>query len=117
MNEYNTIEDSRDRSSTPDKYIQKLKQIQRFPRNNYLKQGIGLESHFSIAPDLAYMRSSIDTLASTGLPVWITELDIASALGQQVIKMLKRQKYGTFFSFQNIICRIIKTKDIFLLNL
>ncbi|XP_030960786.1 endo-1,4-beta-xylanase 5-like [Quercus lobata] len=83
MNDYNTIEDSRDRLSTPDKYIQKLKQIQSFAGNNNLKQGIGLESHFSIAPDLAYVRSSIDTLASTGLPIWITELDIASALGQQ----------------------------------
>ena len=74
-------------------------------------------TEISISPDLAYVRSSIDTLASTGLPIWITELGIASAFGQQVIKMLKRQKYGTFFSFQNIICRIIKTKDIFLLNL
>ena len=74
-------------------------------------------TEISISPDLAYVRSSIDTLASTGLPIWITELGIASAFGQQVIKMLKRQKYGTFF-FPNIICNIIKTKDIyFLLNL
>ena len=51
----------------------------------------------SIPPDLAYVRSSIDTLASTGLPIWIIELDIASAFGQQVIKMFKRQKYRTFF--------------------
>ena len=46
----------------------------------------------SVALDLAYVRSSIDTLASTGLPIWITELDIANAVGIQVIKMLKRQK-------------------------
>ena len=116
MNDYNTIEDSRDGLSTPDKYIQKLKQIQSFHGNNNLKQGIGLESHFSIAPDLAYVRSSIDTLASMGLPIWITELDIASALGQQVIKMLKRQKYGTFFFFHNIIYGIIKTKAIYFIK-
>ena len=89
MNEFNTIEDNRDPLSTPSKYIAKLKQIQSFPGNNNLKQEIRLESHFRNAPDLAYVRSSIDTLASTGLPIWITELDIASAFGLQVIKMLK----------------------------
>ena len=57
-------------------------------------------TEISISPDLAYVRSSIDTLASTGLPIWITELGIASAFGQQVIKMLKRQKYGTFLFFK-----------------
>ena len=93
MNEFNTIEDNRDPLSTPSKYIAKLKQIQSFPGNNNLKQEIRLESHFRNAPDLAYVRSSIDTLASTGFPIWITELDIASALGQQVIKKFKRQKY------------------------
>ncbi|KAI4295769.1 hypothetical protein L6164_035779 [Bauhinia variegata] len=75
LNEYNTIEDSRDTSSTPAKYIEKLREIQRFPGNNGMQIGIGLESHFSI-PNLPYMRASIDTLAATGSPIWLTELDV-----------------------------------------
>ncbi|KAF3952656.1 hypothetical protein CMV_021811 [Castanea mollissima] len=81
--EYNTIEDSNDPLSTPAKYVEKLKQIQSFPGNNNMLLGIGLEAHFNNPPDIAYVRSSIETLASTGLPIWITELDIARGLGQQ----------------------------------
>ncbi|KAK9286308.1 hypothetical protein L1049_014698 [Liquidambar formosana] len=42
---------------------------------------IGLEGHFG-TPDLAYMRASIDTLASTKLPIWLTELDVQSSPNQ-----------------------------------
>uniref|UniRef100_A0A2N9EXT9 GH10 domain-containing protein n=1 Tax=Fagus sylvatica TaxID=28930 RepID=A0A2N9EXT9_FAGSY len=82
MNEFNTVEDSRDGKSAPDKYLQKLKEIQSFPGNNDLKLGIGLQAHFNNnPPNLAYARATIDTLASTGFPVWITELDVAKSLG------------------------------------
>ncbi|KAI9075693.1 hypothetical protein K1719_042309 [Acacia pycnantha] len=76
LNEYNTIEDSRDGSSTPARYLQKLRQIKRYPGNNGFTIGIGLESHFSGPPNLPYIRSTIDTLASSGSPIWITELDV-----------------------------------------
>ncbi|MBA0586609.1 hypothetical protein Gorai_017344, partial [Gossypium raimondii] len=78
-NEYNTIEDSRDGAATPAKYLQKLRQIQGLTRN--AKMGIGLESHFG-TPNLAYMRASLDTLGATGLPIWLTELDVLSGPNQ-----------------------------------
>ncbi|KAI4298564.1 hypothetical protein L6164_032110 [Bauhinia variegata] len=77
LNEYNTIEDSRDGSSTPTKYLNKLREIQSYTGNNGMQIGIGLESHFS-TPNLPYMRASIDTLAATGSPIWLTELDVTS---------------------------------------
>lgn len=78
MNDFNTIEYAGDGSSTPAKYIDKLKQIQGYNGNQGLTIGIGLEGHFTNPPDLAYIRASIDTLAATGSPVWITELDVSS---------------------------------------
>jgi GH35 family endo-1,4-beta-xylanase len=81
LNEYNTIEDSRDGLPTPPKYIQKIREIQ--SSNKQLPLGIGLESHFpNSPPNLPYMRASLDTLAATGLPIWITELDVASQPNQ-----------------------------------
>ncbi|OMO73882.1 Glycoside hydrolase, family 10 [Corchorus capsularis] len=82
MNDFNTIEDSRDGASTPAKYLKKLREIQAFRGNGYAKMGIGLEAHFSYVPNLPYMRASIDTLAATGLPIWLTELDVQSNLDQ-----------------------------------
>ncbi|KAK7312238.1 hypothetical protein VNO77_35967 [Canavalia gladiata] len=79
LNEYNTIEDNRDGSSSPAKYIQKIKEIQSYPGNKELPIGIGLESHFPSGNlNLPYMRASLDQLGATGLPIWITELDVAS---------------------------------------
>ncbi|KAE9620300.1 putative endo-1,4-beta-xylanase [Lupinus albus] len=78
LNEYNTIEDQRDGSVNAANYIKKLREIQSYPTAKGVKIGIGLESHFSFAPNLPYMRSSIDMLASTGSPIWITEIDVAN---------------------------------------
>lgn len=86
LNEYNTIEDQRDTSSAPSKYIQKIREIRRL--NNNLPLGIGLESHFpNTPPNLPYMRASLDTLVATGLPVWITEIDVADQPNQ--VKSIK----------------------------
>ncbi|KDP44504.1 hypothetical protein JCGZ_16337 [Jatropha curcas] len=52
MNEYNTIEESGDRVANPANYIRKLK------------------------------GASLDTLASLGLPIWLTEVDVASSPNQ-----------------------------------
>ncbi|CAI0470540.1 unnamed protein product [Linum tenue] len=81
MNEYNTIEESGDPASTPVKYLQKLRGIRRFSNNNWIKFGIGLESHFGV-PNLAYMRASIDTLAAANVPIWLTEVDVKSSPDQ-----------------------------------
>ncbi|KAL5700725.1 endo-1,4-beta-xylanase [Ranunculus cassubicifolius] len=90
MNDYNTIEDNRDKLSAPSKYIQKLKEIQSTCGQ---QQGfaIGLEAHFK-QPNIAYVRSAIDTLAATGLPIWITELDVESWQNQaQYLEEIMRE--------------------------
>lgn len=92
LNEFNTVEDSRDGLSAPSRYIEEIREIQRYCGNGGLRIGIGLEAHFS-SVDVAYMRAALDTLAATGLPIWITELDVASQPNQ-----VKNQK--EFLNFE-----------------
>ncbi|KAL8540458.1 hypothetical protein ACS0TY_001892 [Phlomoides rotata] len=80
LNDYNTIEDSRDGNASPSKYLQKIAQLRRKWYKGPL--GIGLEGHFSISPNLAYIRSAIDIIASVKLPIWVTELDVISGPNQ-----------------------------------
>ncbi|KAJ7946166.1 endo-1,4-beta-xylanase-like [Quillaja saponaria] len=82
LNEYNTIEHSGGSSASPAKYLRKLREIRSYPGNSGLPLGIGLEAHFS-TPNLPYMRASIDTLAATGFPIWITELDVDKQSSQE----------------------------------
>ncbi|XVF44982.1 hypothetical protein PTKIN_Ptkin02bG0168600 [Pterospermum kingtungense] len=77
MNEYNTIEESGDAASTPAKYLGKLRNFHTFLGANSNRMAIGLESHFGV-PNLPYIRSSLDTLAATRLPIWLTEVDVKS---------------------------------------
>ncbi|XVF01394.1 hypothetical protein REPUB_Repub04eG0084600 [Reevesia pubescens] len=77
MNEFNTIEESGDQASIPAKYLDKLKNAQTFLGANGKQMAIGLESHFNV-PNLPYIRSSLDTLAATKLPIWLTEVDVKS---------------------------------------
>ncbi|RWR82468.1 Glycoside hydrolase [Cinnamomum micranthum f. kanehirae] len=70
INEYNTIEDSRDPTVTPDNYLAKLREVQ-----NQGPTAIGLEGHFH-TPNIPYMRASIDKLATAKLPIWLTEVDV-----------------------------------------
>ncbi|XP_043725822.1 endo-1,4-beta-xylanase 5-like [Telopea speciosissima] len=91
MNEYNTIEDSRDGMSTPAKYLEKLREIQ---SANPGQIGIGLESHFQ-TPNIPYMRSSLDILAAAKLPIWITELDVESNPSQaQFLEEILREAHA-----------------------
>lgn len=82
LNDYNTIESRGDASSSPARYLQKLDEIRRFPGNSGGRFAIGLESHFGSPPDIAYMRSAIDTLGSAGVPIWLTEVDVSSMPNQ-----------------------------------
>ncbi|XVE49335.1 hypothetical protein DITRI_Ditri01bG0074600 [Diplodiscus trichospermus] len=94
LNEYNTIEDSRDGASTPAKYLLKLREIKAFPANRNVRMAIGLESHFS-TPNLPYMRASIDTLAASGLPIWLTELDVQSSTNQpKYLDMIMKESFS-----------------------
>lgn len=77
MNEYNTTECSEDELPSPSNYVKKIKEILAFPGNAGVKLGIGVQGRFSTdEPNLAYMRSSLDILASTGFPIWYTEVSI-----------------------------------------
>ncbi|XP_038681222.1 endo-1,4-beta-xylanase 5-like isoform X2 [Tripterygium wilfordii] len=77
INEYNTIEHSKDETAHAVNYMNKLENILAFPGNKDLPIGIGLQGHFGAGePNLAYMRSALDILGSTGYPIWLTEVDI-----------------------------------------
>ncbi|CAF2031831.1 unnamed protein product [Brassica oleracea] len=75
MNEYNTLEQPGDSASSPAKYLGKLRELQSIRVAGKIQLGIGLESHFN-TPNIPYMRSALDTLAATGLPIWLTEVDV-----------------------------------------
>lgn len=80
MNDYNTIEDSRDGTASASNYLKKLEEIRKVVGNG-AKMAIGAEGHFGSA-DIAYMRSALDTLASAKVPIWITELDVSAGPNQ-----------------------------------
>ncbi|XP_037494057.1 endo-1,4-beta-xylanase 5-like [Jatropha curcas] len=83
MNEYNTIEESGDGTANPANYIRKFKEILSYRGNDGVSAAIGLEGHFGPnQPNLAYMRASLDTLASTGWPIWLTEVDVKGSPNQ-----------------------------------
>ncbi|PKA59901.1 Adenylyl-sulfate kinase, chloroplastic [Apostasia shenzhenica] len=80
LNEYNTLEQPGDPASTPDKYLQKLKEIQYYTKN-WEKIAIGLESHFD-QPNIPFMRAALDKLALAKVPIWLTEVDVANIENQ-----------------------------------
>ncbi|KAL1207443.1 Endo-1,4-beta-xylanase 5 [Cardamine amara subsp. amara] len=75
MNEFNTLENPKDLQSCPARYLEKLRELQSIRVAGKIQLGIGLESHFS-TPNIPFMRSALDTLAATDLPIWLTEIDV-----------------------------------------
>ncbi|XP_042979311.1 endo-1,4-beta-xylanase 5-like isoform X1 [Carya illinoinensis] len=96
MNEYNTIEYCRDEKSSVANYLKKLQEILQYPGNEGISAGIGLQGRFgSGQPNLAYMRSSLDILGSTGLPIWLTEVDVGKDPDQaQHLEEILREGYS-----------------------
>ncbi|XP_026415817.1 uncharacterized protein LOC113311181 [Papaver somniferum] len=80
MNEFNTLEWSGDTSASPAQYVAKLQEIGNFYQG---PRGIGLESHFG-TPNIPYVRAALDTLASAGVPIWLTELDVSVENGTEM---------------------------------
>lgn len=79
MNEYNTVEDSRDRAASPANYIKKIEQILSFPGNEGISAAIGLQGRFTAGqPNIPYMRAGLDALDTTALPIWLTEVSVDS---------------------------------------
>ncbi|CAI9104261.1 OLC1v1002896C1 [Oldenlandia corymbosa var. corymbosa] len=81
LNDFSTIENNqKDQKASPANYKKKIMEIRQ--DGNYKGPlGIGLQGHFGI-PDVAYIRASLDMLATEKLPIWITELDISKSQNQ-----------------------------------
>ncbi|KAJ4964813.1 hypothetical protein NE237_016662 [Protea cynaroides] len=79
MNDFNVIETCADVNSTVDDYISRLRELQ---RGGAKMEGIGLEGHFTV-PNIPLMRAILDKLATLGLPVWLTEIDISKTIDKQ----------------------------------
>ncbi|XP_021860840.1 endo-1,4-beta-xylanase 5-like [Spinacia oleracea] len=87
MNEYSTIEVSKDVAAKPANYARKLNNIVSYymERNGgkMLPMGIGLQSRFAPGqPNFAYMRAGLDYLASLGFPIWLTEVFVDAGENQ-----------------------------------
>ncbi|XP_022867887.1 uncharacterized protein LOC111387548 [Olea europaea var. sylvestris] len=76
LNEYSTLEKPLDMEAIPSKYVERIRQIRSFPGNENMVIGIGLQSHFILRPNISYIRSSLDVLGATKMPIWLTEFDV-----------------------------------------
>ncbi|KAK7280255.1 hypothetical protein RJT34_25317 [Clitoria ternatea] len=96
MNEFNTIEFSGDEKASPVKYIKKLKEILSYPGTDGMSAAIGLQGHFASGqPNIAYMRSGLDLLATTRLPIWLTEVSVARYPNQaEYLEEVLREAYS-----------------------
>ncbi|KAK3140371.1 hypothetical protein QOZ80_5AG0399980 [Eleusine coracana subsp. coracana] len=71
VNDYN-VECGNDPCATPEKYIELIRELQ---RDGAQVGGIGLQGHVT-HPVGEVICDALDKLAATGLPVWVTELDV-----------------------------------------
>uniref|UniRef100_A0A1D1XNF2 Endo-1,4-beta-xylanase A n=1 Tax=Anthurium amnicola TaxID=1678845 RepID=A0A1D1XNF2_9ARAE len=79
MNDFNVVETCDDVNSTVDSYVSRLRELM---EAGAVLEGIGLEGHFG-KPNLPLMRAVLDKLATLGLPIWLTEIDISKVFDQQ----------------------------------
>ncbi|KAJ9175153.1 hypothetical protein P3X46_013732 [Hevea brasiliensis] len=96
MKEYNTIEDCTDEAANPFNYKKRLEEILSCPGNQGILAGIGVQGHFSSdQPNLAYMRASLDILATTGLLIWLTKVDVGRGPNQaEYLEQVLREGYS-----------------------
>ncbi|XP_056163515.1 endo-1,4-beta-xylanase 5-like isoform X2 [Syzygium oleosum] len=95
LNEYNTIEYCGDEKVSPGNYIKRLEEIFCYPGNEDIPPGIGVQGHFGPGqPNLAYMRSSLEILATTGVPIWLTEVSVEPGVNQVHQLCMARQPAG-----------------------
>lgn len=80
LNEFNVVETCSDVNSTVDTFIEWIRKLR---QGGVYMDGIGLQSHFTV-PNLPLMRAVLDKLATLGLPIWLTEVDIESSVGQEL---------------------------------
>ncbi|CAI9765446.1 unnamed protein product [Fraxinus pennsylvanica] len=79
MNEYNVVETCDDVNSTVDTYISRMIELK---RGGVTMDGIGLQGHFDV-PNPPLMRAILDKLATLGLPIWLTEVDISKQFSKE----------------------------------
>ncbi|CAA0816795.1 Glycosyl hydrolase family 10 protein [Striga hermonthica] len=79
MNEFNVVETCGDGNSTVDAYVERLRGLR---AGGVFMDGIGLQGHFD-EPNGPLMRGVIDKLATLGLPIWLTEVDISDKFSKE----------------------------------
>ncbi|KAI3447951.1 hypothetical protein Pfo_004616 [Paulownia fortunei] len=79
MNEFNVVETCSDVDSTVDTYVSRMRELK---LGGVSMDGIGLQGHFDV-PNSPLMRGVLDKLATLGLPIWLTEVDISDKFSKE----------------------------------
>ncbi|XP_016505523.1 endo-1,4-beta-xylanase 5 isoform X1 [Nicotiana tabacum] len=93
LNEFNVVENC-DSKSTVDKYISKIRELK---EDGMSMDGIGLEGHFGV-PNRPRIRATLDKLATLGLPIWLTEVDISETFSKETQAIYLEQVLREAFS-------------------
>ncbi|XP_078430574.1 glycosyl hydrolase family 10 protein [Wolffia australiana] len=95
MNEFNVVETCDDDLSTVDAYVLRLNEL--VQRAGAPLAGVGLQGHFS-RPNIPLMRAVLDKLATLGMPVWLTEVDISKKIDLETqgnyLEQVLREGFG-----------------------
>ncbi|VFQ82229.1 unnamed protein product [Cuscuta campestris] len=78
VNDFKVVEECGNTTNV-DSFVYKIMELK---KNGIVAPGIGLEGHFNI-PNPPYMRAVIDKLATLGVPIWLTEVDISSKYSKE----------------------------------
>ncbi|KAF0928274.1 hypothetical protein E2562_039371 [Oryza meyeriana var. granulata] len=92
VNDYN-VECANDPNATPEKYIEVIDALR---RGGAAVGGIGIQGHVS-NPSGEVICDALDKLATTGLPIWITELDVSEpdvSLRADDLEVVLREAYA-----------------------
>lgn len=98
MNDFNVVEGCEDVRSTMDSYVARMRDL---IRGGAALAGIGIEGHFD-KPDVALMRAVLDKLATLGLPIWLTEIDISARFSQQTQAEYLEEVLREGFSYPSV---------------
>ncbi|KAL8130414.1 hypothetical protein V2J09_019569 [Rumex salicifolius] len=94
LNEFNVVETCSDAKSNVDAYVERVKELR---NGSVWMDGIGLEGHFTV-PNPPLIRGILDKLATLGLPIWLTEVDISNSLDKQTqaefLEIVLREGYS-----------------------
>ncbi|KMT01420.1 hypothetical protein BVRB_9g214290 [Beta vulgaris subsp. vulgaris] len=98
MNEFNVVETCNDANSTVDDYVRRLRELK---EGGVTMDGIGLEGHFTV-PNPPFIRGVLDKLATLGLPIWLTEIDISQTIDKQTQAVYLEQVMREGFSHPSV---------------